>query len=110
LIVDHVKTIPEHPSALTEIPIPAELDAIVMKCLEKNPEDRFQSAEELKAALEAVPSKGQWTWKQARTWWELHGPSDDVQECLAGDELIDQATGGEGSMEGAAGNQSGSYS
>ena len=31
-----------------------ELDAVVMKCLEKRPEDRFQTASELRAALDRV--------------------------------------------------------
>jgi serine/threonine-protein kinase len=34
--------------------IPVELDAIVLRCLAKRPEDRFGSAAELRAALEAL--------------------------------------------------------
>jgi serine/threonine protein kinase len=34
--------------------VPAEIEEIVRKCLEKRPPDRYQSAEELKEALESV--------------------------------------------------------
>ena len=44
-IVEHVKTTPEPPSARTELPIPSELEAIIMKCLEKDPADRFKARE-----------------------------------------------------------------
>src|SRR5688572_1395181 len=36
--------------------IPSELDAAIMRCLEKDPGERFQSVEELDAALAAVAS------------------------------------------------------
>ena len=38
--------------------VPPQLDAVVMKCLAKNPANRYQSAEELAADLERV-KKGQ---------------------------------------------------
>ena len=37
--------------------VPAGLDEIVVKCLEKNPDDRYQSASDLKAALEAFAGR-----------------------------------------------------
>jgi tetratricopeptide (TPR) repeat protein/tRNA A-37 threonylcarbamoyl transferase component Bud32 len=50
------------PTPLSEIrsAIPAELADLVMKCLEKNPTDRWQSADEIVQALEllATPSAG----------------------------------------------------
>ncbi len=45
-----------------------ELEAIVLKCLEKKPEDRFQTAEELGMALNQLQLK-EWTQKQAAAWW-----------------------------------------
>ena len=35
-------------------PVPAGLSAVVLKCLEKDPESRFQQASEIRAALEAL--------------------------------------------------------
>ncbi len=75
LIVDHVKTPPTPPSRISEMPLPAELDRIVLKCLEKRPEDRFQTATELAEALREVHSDAEWTPEKARAWWELHRPS-----------------------------------
>ncbi len=39
--------------------VPRALSAVVMKALQENPADRYQSAEEMKAALEAVSKGGQ---------------------------------------------------
>jgi serine/threonine-protein kinase len=74
LIIDHVKTVPQHPKQVSELPIPDELDALVMKCLEKEPADRFQTAEAVKEALLAVPLSGRWSQVRARDWWALHAP------------------------------------
>ena len=82
LVIDHVKTIPEPPSAVSEIPIPRDLDDLVMKCLEKKPEDRFQSARELSEALQHLSLDAAWSWEKARKSWELHGEVDDVELCF----------------------------
>jgi len=50
--------------------IPLDIEAVVMKCLEKSPEDRYQSAEELEAALAACHHADLWTANAARNWWE----------------------------------------
>jgi eukaryotic-like serine/threonine-protein kinase len=47
-----------------------ELAAIVMKCLRKLPEDRFQSPDEFIAALDALPHRSEWNWKLAEEWWK----------------------------------------
>jgi len=78
LIVEHVKTAPTPPSQRTEIPIPEELEAIVMNCLEKDPVDRIQTARQLAEALADVPLENPWTAKRAAAWWELHFPAQDV--------------------------------
>lgn len=49
--------------------VPQDLEAIVMRCLAKQPQDRFPNVEQLDAALSACQSAGDWTQDQARTWW-----------------------------------------
>jgi serine/threonine protein kinase len=75
LIMQHAQAIPEPPSGRTELPIPKELDAIVLACLAKNPADRPQTARELARRLDAVPDIGQWTPEHARAWWDTHQPA-----------------------------------
>ncbi len=74
LLIQHAQAMPEPPSARTELPIPEELDAIVLACLAKNPSDRPQTARELARRLEAVPLTAEWTPKLAREWWDTHQP------------------------------------
>ncbi len=98
LMIDHVKTVPERPSAICEMPIPPELDDIVMKCLEKDPADRFASIADLDDALHAVPVAEPWTRARAAHWWSLHMSKDEVvRDCFCAP------------VEGIAGN-SGDYS
>ena len=83
LMIDHVKTVPRRPSEICEVPIPEELDDVVMKCLEKDPDDRFQSIGELEDALRAVPDPFPWTRSRAAKWWELHMTDDEVvRDCF----------------------------
>lgn len=73
VMIDHVKTAPRPPSEVSEVAIPRELDEIVMKCLEKKPSARFQTAWELESALCSVPIDEPWSRLKAEEWWRLHG-------------------------------------
>ena len=74
LLVQHAQAMPEPPSARTELPIPKELDAIVLECLAKDPSERPQTARELARRLKSVPVREEWTRELARAWWETHQP------------------------------------
>jgi serine/threonine-protein kinase len=74
LLIQHAQATPAPPSARTDLPIPKELDEIVLACLAKDPTDRPQTARELARRLEAVPVNGEWTPELARAWWEKHQP------------------------------------
>lgn len=79
-LVDHVRKPPVPPSAVTEIEVPIELESIVLRCLEKWPEERYQTVEEMEAALRAVPLEQTWNLDRAREWWTLH--SDVIRPVL----------------------------
>jgi serine/threonine-protein kinase len=75
LLVHHAKTAPTPPSARTELPIPPELDEVVLSCLAKDPAGRPQSAKELARRLAEIPGARDWTDDRARDWWAMHLPA-----------------------------------
>ncbi|MGD8868138.1 MAG: serine/threonine-protein kinase [Gemmatimonadales bacterium] len=77
LMVQHVTAQPKRVSDVSEFSVPPALDDIVLKCLEKDPEDRFQSATELATALRDIVFPEPWTLEKARSWWQLHLPESD---------------------------------
>jgi hypothetical protein len=69
MAVAHALDEPMAPSTRTDNPIPPELDAIIMRCLEKDPDDRFPSAVALADALTEV-AVSPWTDVDAASWWQ----------------------------------------
>jgi serine/threonine-protein kinase len=55
-ILKHLQQPPDPPSQRTDRPIPAELEAVVLACLAKRPDDRPATARELAERLAAVPA------------------------------------------------------
>ena len=53
--------------------LPIELEDVILRCLEKDPEDRFQSVEDLRRALTDVPLEDVWTAEMAAEWWSCNG-------------------------------------
>jgi hypothetical protein len=72
VLVAHASETPASPRELNPT-IPLELDEIIMRCLEKQPEDRFQDVASLQEQLERVLFEEPWTSKQASAWWNCHG-------------------------------------
>ena len=74
MLLQHAHAKPVPPSQRTELPIPRELDELVLACLEKDPNDRPQSAEELfRMAVGCQACEG-WSQASARAWWKTHLP------------------------------------
>jgi len=73
ILMDHVQKKPDPPSSRVPGGLPPELDRIVLACLEKDPNNRPQTAAELAAQLRAVKRGEDWSEERARRWWLAHG-------------------------------------
>lgn len=71
VVTAHAKEPVVPPSAILAT-VPADLEAIVLRCLKKRPAERFPNIEELATALAACDCAGQWTAADARRWWIEH--------------------------------------
>jgi len=81
MLLHHAQTRPTPPSERTETEIPAALENVIMQCLEKDPNDRPGSAEELARMLEGMDLGTDWSQDRARNWWDLHLPGSDHREA-----------------------------
>jgi serine/threonine-protein kinase len=52
--------------------VPADLERIVLRCLAKRPEDRYQAMDELGNALAQTAAADRWTQGCAARWWRDH--------------------------------------
>jgi serine/threonine-protein kinase len=65
----HLNTAPAAPSTRTAKTIPAELDALILRCLAKKPEGRPASAHAVASALARIPQNG-WSAADATAFWD----------------------------------------
>ena len=73
--IQHVHQQPE-PFSVRGVVVSPELEAIVLACLDKQPERRPQTAAELRRRLEACAVEP-WSQENARAWWLEHQPQLD---------------------------------
>ena len=72
--IQHVTQPPKPLSQVLGGDIAADLEAVVMKCLAKSPDDRFASAAALAETLLALAPTADWTEADAATWWRSFRP------------------------------------
>ena len=53
--------------------VPAELEDIVLRCLEKDPEHRYQDVSALRCALRELALEDAWSSDLAAEWWSCNG-------------------------------------
>jgi serine/threonine-protein kinase len=70
----HVNTAPEPPSRRSELEIPEAIEKAVMSCLEKDRENRPQTAKELGELLAAAGGENRWNQSRAVQWWNDYVP------------------------------------
>jgi serine/threonine-protein kinase len=83
VMFDHAQTAPPAPSSRTVLPIPPELDALILQCLEKDREKRPSSAAALQLRLRQIPLATPWTRERAADWWSVHAPEASLARPVA---------------------------
>jgi serine/threonine-protein kinase len=74
MLLQHVQAEPIPPSQRTELPIPPELDELVLACLQKDPNRRPQNAEVLLNMAMGCKTGDCWNQDLAKGWWNKHLP------------------------------------
>jgi DNA-binding NtrC family response regulator len=74
MLLHHAQTSPVPPSEISELPIPRDLDLLLMQCLEKDPARRPSSALALDSEFARIRFKEAWTEERAQAWWMAHAP------------------------------------
>ncbi len=75
VLVDHVHAQPVPPSSRASTPVPREIDALVLDCLQKDPGDRPADAQAILDRITAYNLAGRWNNEQARAWWQVRLPA-----------------------------------
>jgi serine/threonine-protein kinase len=68
----HLHSLPEPVSTRLGVPVPRDVEEVVLACLAKRPEDRPASAQLLRERLLACAAAGRWTNARAAGWWATH--------------------------------------
>ena len=74
MLMAHLNVQPTPPSQRTELPIPRELDELILACLQKDPRRRPQHAEDLLKMANNCRTCELWDTEAARKWWSGHLP------------------------------------
>lgn len=88
VMIAHVNTPPEPPSKRKR-GVPQDLEDVVLKCLQKEPADRFENADSLLAALESCRDATTWNEQEAAQWWGMNEEARLVDPLIQNDELED---------------------
>jgi len=73
-MVAHIRSTPLPPSRMSELEISRSLDELVLACLDKDPANRPQDADELSRHLAACDAGELWSRNKAAEWWRLNLP------------------------------------
>jgi serine/threonine-protein kinase len=74
MLMQHLHAQPLAPSERTELPVPRELDQMILACLQKDPKQRPQDAGELYQMACQVRIRDEWSSDEAKRWWRVHLP------------------------------------
>ncbi len=80
----HLNTVPDPPSARLGKPVSADLESLVLRCVEKDPSKRPESTAALLELLDACGDAGKWGPYHARLWWETRAARASAAGAPAG--------------------------
>jgi hypothetical protein len=66
------------------------LEEVVLRCLEKDPEHRFQDVTALRSAIREIAFDDTWSSEQAAEWWSCNGCPERKKMSA---ELVEAAAG-----------------
>jgi tRNA A-37 threonylcarbamoyl transferase component Bud32 len=75
-VADHLRSHlvePPVPPSRRREGVPADLDACLLRCLAKDPDERPAGAAALRRDLASLADAGRWTAEDAAAWWAAHG-------------------------------------
>lgn len=84
LMLSHARD-PVVPPSRWDPNIPEDLEAVILRCLEKHPSRRYPSVRQLREALSRCHIAGKWTAERATQWWRLRAPAIFVANQSAED-------------------------
>jgi len=70
LIAHHLDSVPEKPSKILGKQFSPELENLILSCLEKYPENRPQTVNEMLVSLSSFPESNWWKEEEATEWWK----------------------------------------
>jgi serine/threonine-protein kinase len=80
VMIAHARDVARPPTALRR-DIPADLERVVLRCLAKDPADRYSDAASLKQALGSCAAANLWTEDRAAAWWRTAGTAKWTTPC-----------------------------
>jgi len=72
LMFAHISADPDPPSKRLGKIVHPSVEAVVLRCLEKEPDARYQTMDELGEALAAIKLPRSWNADRAAAWWQEH--------------------------------------
>jgi serine/threonine-protein kinase len=75
VLLAHIQQPPVPPSQRTEIPVPEDLERVILSCLAKDPAERPLSVQEMARLLESCSRNHDWDRMRAERWWRTHAPA-----------------------------------
>jgi tRNA A-37 threonylcarbamoyl transferase component Bud32 len=79
VMVAHAKT-PAEPPSKHRPGLPEDLEQVVLRCLEKSPDDRYPDAIALERALASCASASEWNVGEAQRWWRDFEPGRQADD------------------------------